>query len=138
MASELEGKQLLPLHLGASTADKFLLEANAVKYLGAKSEDAASVEDALTALFAAVGGDGVVASVSLNDEGTQLVVEYADTSTKTFNIKQTEIVDNLTSDSTEAALSAAQGKALKGLIDSVNVKNLVAGNGIKLVNNDGE
>lgn len=138
MASELEGKQLLPLHLGASTADKFLLEANAVKYLGAKSEDAASVEDALTALFAAVGGEGVVSIVELTDDGTKLKVTYADTSSKSFDIKQTEIVDNLTSDSTEAALSAAQGKALKTLIDALKVKNLVAGNGIKLVNSDGE
>lgn len=138
MASELEGKQLLPLHLGASTADKFLLEANAVKYLGAKSEDKASVEDALTQLFAAVGGDGVVASVELTDDGTKLKVTYADGSEKSSDIKQTEIVDNLTSDSIEAALSAAQGKALKGLIDALKVKNLVAGNGIKLDNNDGE
>ncbi len=138
MASELEGKQLLPLHLGASTADKFLLEANAVKYLGAKSEDKASVEDALTQLFAAVGGKGVVASVELTDNGTKLKVTYADGSENSSDIKQTEIVDNLTSDSTEAALSAAQGKALKGLIDALKVKNLVAGNGIKLDNNDGE
>lgn len=139
MAEELKGKSLLPLHLGASTADGFLLEAKAVKYLGAKSEDAASVEDALTQLFAAVGGDGIVASVKLNDEGTKLIVAYADGSAaKEFDIKQTEIVDNLTSESTEAALSAAQGKALKGLIDDLKVKGLVAGNGIELTNNNGE
>lgn len=138
MASELEGKQLLPLHLGASTADKFLLEANAVKYLGAKSEDKASVEDALTALFAAVGGDGVVSIVELTDDGTKLKVTYADTTSKSFDIKQTEIENNLTSDSTTAALSAAQGKALKALIDALKVKNLVKGNGIALTNNDGE
>lgn len=85
MANELENKSLLPLHLGASTADGFLLEAAVVKDL-TKNQ---TLQASLDALFAAVGGDhGSVSNVAINPEGTVITVTFADATIETLNLKQ--------------------------------------------------
>lgn len=57
------------------------------------------------------------ATFTMNQTG-DTIVELTDTNTNTWR----GIQNNLTSDSTSDSLAAAQGKALKGMVDAVNTK----------------
>lgn len=112
MANELENKSLLPLHLGASTADGFLLEAAVVKDT-TKNQD---LQRSLDALFKAIGGGehGSVASVTANSnsDATVITVTMADGSSTEINLKQyndAEVRSLITA--AQEAANAAQAKA---------------------------
>lgn len=109
MANELENKSLLPLHLGASTADGFLLEAAVVKDT-TKNQD---LQKSLDALFAAVGDGehGSVASVTANstDAATVITVTMADGTSAEINLKQYDDAEvrSLINEAKEAASAAS-------------------------------
>lgn len=64
-------------------------------------------------------GEGLLEDVSY--ENDQLTLHYSDNTTRIIKLDKVEVIDNLNSDNTQAALSANQGKVLKALIDSINV-----------------
>lgn len=64
-------------------------------------------------------GEGLLEDVSY--ENDQLTLHYSDNTTRIIKLDKVEVIDNLDSDNTQAALSANQGKVLKALIDSINV-----------------
>ena len=64
-------------------------------------------------------GEGLLEDVSY--ENNQLTLHYSDNTTRIIKLDKVEVIDNLDSDNTQAALSANQGKVLKALIDSINV-----------------
>jgi len=120
MASKLENLVALGLHLSAGASDKYLTSA---EYVFDESKEQ-SIQQSLDALFAAVGGSshGSVSNIEINAAGTVITVTFADASTATLNLAQTDVQDDLASDSATAALSAKQGKALKALIDALDGK----------------
>ena len=95
--------------------------------LSAKGADGAGSGDMTKAVYDP-DGDGKVSSAVAADHagtadtatraGTADAVAWDNVTGKPTSFK-TEIVDSLDSDKTDAALSAAQGKALKGLIDTI-------------------
>lgn len=65
--------------------------------------------------------NGSIGSEKLKDDVITSTVETAKDETLTMvTNRETPVVDNLTSTSTDAALSANQGKVLKGLIDGIS------------------
>lgn len=64
-------------------------------------------------------GEGLLEDVSY--ENNQLTLHYSDNTTRIIKLDKVEVIDNLDSDNTQAALSANQGRVLKALIDSINV-----------------
>lgn len=60
----------------------------------------------------------------LSKDVTTLSNDLTTLSQKVDDIPTVEVINNLTSDSTTAALSAAQGKELKSLIDSLNIPTI--------------
>lgn len=111
--SKLENPSVLGLHLTAGAADGFLTSASEVKD-EVKNQ---SVQASLDTLFAAIGSttNGTVTEIVKSETANTITVTYANGTTK--DILVTEVINALTSDSTTSSLSAAQGKALKKLID---------------------
>ena len=69
--------------------------------------------------FATAVGTAVKARISASEKGALSGVATLDATGKVPS-SQLNIIDNLTSTSSSAALSANQGKVLKGLLDGIN------------------
>lgn len=116
MADKIELTDLtqLGLHLAAGAGDGYLTRAQDILH----ENQGQSVQASLDALFNAVGNSskGAVTKIEVGTDPNKIKVTYADGSSE--QIKTLDIVNNLTSDSATSPLAAAQGKALKGAIDT--------------------
>lgn len=116
MAGKIELTSLtnLGLHLAAGAGDGYLTRAQDILHEN-KGQD---VQTSLDALFRAVGNSakGAVTKIEVGTDPNNIKVTYADGSSE--QVKTIDIVNNLTSDSPTNPLAAAQGKVLKGAIDT--------------------